>query len=44
MAKKVTALVKLQVKAGMANPSPPVGPVKASTPVLNLWKKACQFQ
>ncbi|MBU2279587.1 MAG: 50S ribosomal protein L11 [Gammaproteobacteria bacterium] len=26
MAKKVTALVKLQVKAGMANPSPPVGP------------------
>ncbi|SEB04641.1 50S ribosomal protein L11 [Alkalimonas amylolytica] len=26
MAKKVTALIKLQVKAGMANPSPPVGP------------------
>jgi len=26
MAKKVTAYVKLQVKAGMANPSPPVGP------------------
>ncbi len=26
MAKKVTALIKLQVAAGKANPSPPVGP------------------
>jgi len=26
MAKKVTALVKLQVEAGKANPSPPTGP------------------
>ena len=26
MAKKVTATIKLQVKAGQANPSPPVGP------------------
>jgi large subunit ribosomal protein L11 len=26
MAKKVTAYVKLQIKAGQANPSPPVGP------------------
>lgn len=26
MAKKVTAYIKLQVKAGSANPSPPVGP------------------
>lgn len=26
MAKKVQAYVKLQVAAGMANPSPPVGP------------------
>ncbi len=26
MAKKVTAIVKLQVPAGKANPSPPVGP------------------
>jgi large subunit ribosomal protein L11 len=26
MAKKVTAIIKLQVKAGQANPSPPVGP------------------
>ena len=27
MAKKVTAYIKLQVPAGAANPSPPVGPV-----------------
>ncbi len=26
MAKKVTALIKLQIPAGKANPSPPVGP------------------
>jgi len=26
MAKKIAAYVKLQVKAGEANPSPPVGP------------------
>ena len=26
MAKKVNAYIKLQVKAGQANPSPPVGP------------------
>ncbi|REN00961.1 50S ribosomal protein L11, partial [Mycobacterium tuberculosis] len=26
MAKKVVGYIKLQVKAGQANPSPPVGP------------------
>lgn len=26
MSKKVQAIVKMQVKAGMANPSPPIGP------------------
>jgi len=26
MAKEITAIVKLQVQAGQANPSPPVGP------------------
>ena len=26
MAKEVTALVKLQIKAGQANPAPPIGP------------------
>lgn len=30
MAKKVQAYVKLQVAAGMANPSPPVGPALGS--------------
>src|SRR5690606_2259003 len=28
MAKKVTAYIKLQVAAGKANPSPPVGPAR----------------
>ncbi|MEZ5671768.1 MAG: hypothetical protein R3E08_05060 [Thiotrichaceae bacterium] len=31
MAKKVTAYIKLQIKAGQANPSPPVGPGVGST-------------
>ena len=31
MAKKVEAYIKLQVAAGMANPSPPVEPVLIST-------------
>lgn len=26
MAKKITSIIKLQVKAGQANPSPPIGP------------------
>ncbi len=26
MAKKIAAMVKLQIQAGQANPSPPVGP------------------
>jgi ribosomal protein L11 len=54
MAKKVQAYVKLQVAAGMANPSPPVGPAlgqqgvnimefcKAFNAKLNPWKKVCQ--
>jgi large subunit ribosomal protein L11 len=31
MAKKVTAVVKLQLNAGKASPAPPVGPVLAPT-------------
>jgi large subunit ribosomal protein L11 len=27
MAKEISALVKLQIKAGQANPAPPIGPV-----------------
>ena len=30
MAKEVAGLIKLQIKGGAANPSPPVGPAKAS--------------
>jgi large subunit ribosomal protein L11 len=30
MAKKVTGYIKLQIPAGQANPSPPVGPRWAS--------------
>ena len=30
MAKQVEALIKLQIKAGAANPSPPVGPALGS--------------
>jgi large subunit ribosomal protein L11 len=30
MAKKVVGYIKLQVKAGQANPSPPVGPAWVS--------------
>lgn len=31
MAKKVTGFIKLQIPAGQANPSPPVGPSFRST-------------
>jgi large subunit ribosomal protein L11 len=30
MAKKITAIVKLQIEAGKANPAPPIGPALAS--------------
>jgi len=30
MAKKVVGFIKLQVPAGKANPSPPIGPAPAS--------------
>ena len=31
MAKEVAGLIKLQIKGGAANPSPPVGPALGST-------------
>ena len=37
MAKKVQAYVKLQVAAGMANPSPPVGPALGQQGVCLLY-------
>lgn len=42
MAKKVTAVVKLQVPAGKANPSPPVGPALGQHGV-NIMEFCKQF-
>ena len=42
MAKEVEALIKLQIKAGAANPSPPVGPALGSTGV-NIMDFCKQF-
>ena len=42
MAKKVTALIKLQVPAGSANPSPPVGPALGQHG-LNIMEFCKQF-
>ena len=46
MAKEVTGFIKLQIKAGAANPAPPVGPALGSKG-LNLFiahvKHALQF-
>ena len=41
MAKEVEALIKLQIKAGAANPSPPVGPALGSKGVniMDFWKQ-----
>lgn len=42
MAKEVAALIKLQVKGGAANPSPPVGPALGSKGV-NIMEFCKQF-
>jgi large subunit ribosomal protein L11 len=42
MAKKITAYIKLQVKAGQANPSPPVGPALGQHGV-NIMEFCKQF-
>ena len=42
MAKEVEALIKLQIKAGAANPSPPVGPALGSKRV-NIMDFSKQF-
>ena len=42
MAKEVSALVKLQVKGGAANPSPPVGPALGSKGI-NIMEFCKQF-
>ncbi|MDR0982867.1 MAG: 50S ribosomal protein L11 [Culturomica sp.] len=42
MAKEVEALIKLQIKAGAANPSPPIGPALGSKGV-NIMEFCKQF-
>ena len=37
MAKKIEAYIKLQVPAGQANPSPPVGPALGQSMALTSW-------
>ena len=56
MAKKVVGYIKLQVKAGQANPSPPVGPAlgqrglnimefcKAFNPPRRSSSRVCRFR
>ena len=49
MAKKIVGFIKLQVPAGKANPSPPIGPDKSFTfiiktpPATTLIKKAIKL-
>ena len=42
MAKEVTGFIKLQIKAGAANPAPPVGPALGSKG-LNIMDFCKQF-
>jgi len=42
MAKEIAALIKLQIKGGMANPSPPIGPALGSKGV-NIMDFCKQF-
>ncbi|MCR5115745.1 MAG: 50S ribosomal protein L11, partial [Bacteroidales bacterium] len=42
MAKEVVGLIKLQIKGGAANPSPPVGPALGSKGV-NIMEFCKQF-
>ena len=37
MAKEVAGLIKLQIKGGAANPSPPVGPALGSKGINIKW-------
>jgi len=47
MAKKIVGFIKLQVPAGKANPSPPIGPAlgqRKSPPATALLKKAAKIE
>ena len=37
MAKKVMAMIKMQVEAGKANPSPPIGPALCQHGVIIMY-------
>lgn len=56
MAKKIVGFIKLQVPAGKANPSPPIGPAlgqrglnimefaRRLTPRPRVWNPVCRFR
>jgi len=44
MAKEVAGLIKLQIKGGAANPSPPVGPALGSKGINIMGNFAKQIQ
>ena len=56
MAKKIVGFIKLQVPAGKANPSPPIGPAlgqrglnimefcKAFNAKTQAWSPVCRFR
>ena len=44
MAKKVTGYLKLQVPAGAANPSPPIGPALGQRGLNIMWNSASCVQ
>ena len=46
MAKKIDGYIKLQVPAGKANPSPPIGPAlgQKGVNIMAFCKEVCQFQ
>ena len=41
MAKEIAAFIKLQIKGGAANPSPPVGPALGSKGVRTKPERYC---
>ena len=43
MAKEVAGLIKLQIKGGAANPSPPVGPALGSKGTPELKTRQVRF-
>lgn len=44
MAKEVAGLIKLQIKGGAANPSPPVGPALGSKGISVVERMFCRLK